>query len=213
MEVVPIFPSAHHLWDRQVSNEAHHPRANRASASAKQVFPGEVRMRTHALEAGFRPLSRLQTPLHRGPFSKTSEADGASRRSSKVLEMKTYLLVSGGFLAIALGQTMLGPNQANFPQVPQIVGQVGFSCMTGSGGQSTFCQVDQGLILNLAIPCPAGGLPCPSPFSPGVAPPPGACPSTGSVIATNEPAVYFCVQTFPGAPNLNWIRVAGVNTW
>jgi hypothetical protein len=111
--------------------------------------------------------------------------------------------------AAALASTILGPSQvANIPQLPS---QWGFNCTTV--GPSTVCQVDQSIVLNLSLPCPAAGLPCPLPFSPEVAPPPGPCPSTGSVIATNEPAVYFCVRTSPGAPDLNWIRVAGVNTW
>jgi hypothetical protein len=123
--------------------------------------------------------------------------------------MKAYLLLAGGFLAIALGQTMLGPGQvANIPHIAD--SRFGFACV--SVETFTSCQIDQSVILNLGLPCPAGGLPCPI-GSPGVAPSPGACPSTGSVILTNEPAAYFCVQTFPGAPNLNWIRVAGVNTW
>jgi hypothetical protein len=112
-------------------------------------------------------------------------------------------------IAAAVAQTLLTPSQlANAPQLPN---QFGFTC--ASVGPATVCHVDQTLVLNLALPCPANGIPCPSPFSPGVAPRPGVCPSTGSVILTNEPAAYFCVQTFTGAPSLNWIRIQGVNTW
>jgi hypothetical protein len=122
--------------------------------------------------------------------------------------VKAYLLLAGGFLAIAFGQTLLGPNQmANVPQLPT---QFGFLCQTL--GSSTVCQVDRSMILNLSLPCPAGGLPCANTFTPGVAPPPGPCPSPGSVILTTEPAAYFCVQTV-GTSILNWIRVAGTSTW
>jgi hypothetical protein len=121
--------------------------------------------------------------------------------------MRTYLILAGGFLAIALGQTMLGPGQ--LANAPKIVGQFGFNCFTVGSG--TTCAVDQSYILNLILPCASASLPCPPPAP--VAPKPGPCPSTGSVILTNEPAAYFCVQTSQFASNLNWIRVAGVNTW
>jgi len=114
--------------------------------------------------------------------------------------MKAYLMLAGGFLAIALGQTMLGPNQlANVPQLPS---QFGFNCT--SVGASTVCQIDRAYMLHL-LPVPFDGS--------SAAPSPGACTDSGGMIVTNEPAAYFCVRTFPGAPNLNWIRVAGVNTW
>jgi hypothetical protein len=114
--------------------------------------------------------------------------------------MKAYLILAGGFLAIALGQTMLEPGQ--LANAPQIVSQFGFDCT--SAGTSTTCQIDKSYMLHL-WPVPFDGS--------GTAPSPGACSDTGGVILTNEPAAYFCVRTFPGAPNLNWIRVAGVNTW
>jgi hypothetical protein len=114
--------------------------------------------------------------------------------------MKAYLLLAGGFLAIALGQTMLGPGQlANIPTLPS---QFGFNCT--AVGPVTTCEIDRAYMLHI-LPIPFGGS--------VTAPLPGACTDTGGMILTNEPAAYFCVQTFPGAPNLNWIRVAGVNTW
>jgi hypothetical protein len=114
-----------------------------------------------------------------------------------------------GCLLAAAASTILGPSQIS--GVPQLPGEFGFNCVSVANS-STFCNVDQSLVLNLGLPCPAGNLPCPV-GTPGVAPVPGACPSTGSVIATSEPAVYFCVQTMPGGPALNWIRVAAVSTW
>jgi hypothetical protein len=119
------------------------------------------------------------------------------------------LLFTGATLLVVKASTILGPSQLS--GVPQLPGEFGFNCVTVPNS-STVCNVDQGLVLNLGLPCPAGNLPCPV-GTPGVAPLPGACPSTGSVIATAEPAVYFCVQTVPGGAALNWIRVAAVSTW
>ncbi len=123
--------------------------------------------------------------------------------------VKAYLLLAGGFLAIALGQTALDLNQTK--NIPQLAGQFGFACITI--GASTTCQVDSSYMLNLALQCPTGGLPCPNGFSPGVAPPPGPCPSSAWVIVTNEPAAYFCAPPPLGSFGFHWIRFSGVNTW
>ncbi len=117
--------------------------------------------------------------------------------------MRLYLLLAGGFLAIAFAQTILnGPAQvANMPQLP---GQFGFNCTTV--GPSTVCDVDSAYMLHLE----------PTPFDGTAVPPmPGPCPSTGSVIVTNEPAAYFCAKMSSGVGtiSLNWIRVVGVSTW
>jgi hypothetical protein len=141
----------------------------------------------------------------------TDEPDsGSTMRAKEASGILAWICCGLLVIAVAmLAQTTFVSSKqiANLPQLP---GQFGFNCT--SAGPSTTCQVDQASVLNYSLPCPAGGIACGT-FQPGVAPKPGACPSTGSVIATNEPAVYFCVQTFPGAPALNWIRVAGVNSW
>jgi hypothetical protein len=104
------------------------------------------------------------------------------------------------FLVAATAQTMLTPSQlANVPNFPS---RYGFNCTTV--GSSTFCEIDRAYILHL-LPIPFDGT--------AVAPQSGACFDTGGVIVTNEPAVYFCARTFPGAPNLNWIRVQAQSTW
>ncbi len=116
--------------------------------------------------------------------------------------MKAYLMLTGAFLAMAFAQispqlfnqTLLGPSQV--ANTPQLANQFGFACT--SVGPSTVCQVDRSYMLHLLS---------------ATAPSPGACADTGGMILTSEPAAYFCVQTVPGAPNLNWIRVAGVNSW
>lgn len=113
--------------------------------------------------------------------------------------MKAYLLLlTVGILAMA--QTLLTPGQiANVPSLPS---QFGFSCVTT--GPSTVCEIDRAYMLHL-VPIPFDGG--------GTAPPPGPCTDSGGMIVTNEPAAYFCVRTAPGLPALNWIRVAGTNTW
>jgi hypothetical protein len=180
-------------------NEALYPGTNSAIAGKAS---SEARSGTGS-ELGESRIAESAQTAKRRPRMRPKEAAG-------ILAWICCGLLVIAVAALAPGQTtLLTPSQlANAPSLP---GQFGFSCT--SVGPSTVCQVDQTTVLNLALPCPAGGLPCPSPFSPGIAPKPGACPSTGSVIVTNEPAAYFCVLTFPGAPNLNWIRVAGVNSW
>jgi hypothetical protein len=114
--------------------------------------------------------------------------------------IKLYVLLAGGFLAIALGQTLIGVGQlANSTRLPS---QFGFNCTTV--GSSTSCEIDRAYILHLE-PVPFDGS--------AVAPRPGPCPTTGSVIVTNEPAAYFCVAIVPGGLALNWIRVQGQSTW
>jgi hypothetical protein len=115
-------------------------------------------------------------------------------------QMRAYLLLAGGFLAITFAQTLLNPGQlANVPQLPS---QFGFNCT--SVGTSTNCELDKAYMLHI-LPVPFDGT--------SIAPSPGACFDSGGVIVTNEPAAYFCVRTSAGAPGLNWIRVAGVNSW
>ncbi len=131
---------------------------------------------------------------------------GSSPGSSNIARsVKLYLLLAGGFLALAFAQTfnqtLVGPTQ--LANVPQIQSQFGFMCTTV--GPSTVCQVDTAYMMHLE----------PIPFNGSAVPPtPGPCPSTGSVIVTNEPAAYFCaVKMAGGLPTLNWMRVAGVSTW
>ena len=104
------------------------------------------------------------------------------------------------FVAVCFAQSLIGPGQ--IANVPDLRSHFGFSCTTV--GPSTVCEIDKAYMLHL-LPIPFDGS--------ATAPSPGPCTDSGGVIVTNEPAAYFCVKTFPGAPNLNWIRVAGVNTW
>lgn len=104
------------------------------------------------------------------------------------------------FVLIVKAQTLINTDQVG--NLPDLRSRFGFNCT--SVGPSTACEIDRAYMLHL-LPIPFDGS--------GVAPSPGACADRGGVIVTNEPAAYFCVRTFPGAPNLNWIRVAGQNTW
>jgi hypothetical protein len=117
------------------------------------------------------------------------------------MKPKTAAILLGVLVLIALkAQTMLnGPQQVS--GIPQLPSHFGFNCTTA--GPSTTCEIDRAYMLHL-LPIPFGGT--------SAAPAPGPCADSGGVIVTNEPAAYFCAPT-PGTPNLNWIRVAGTNTW